>query len=263
MLDERNECLSRAECQQFAGIPFEKKCRNRCPPHYDPANNNSTCIPCTDCKSIDCGYRQIETHSAIPEFKECHNYHGDLVIQLLFAAPNTMELLTQNLANLRVINGSLKIHRSPAITSLSFLKNLHTITGASLYPGNFSLIISENENLQSLWHLTDGNKIHIKAGNAVIVKNSNLCLSEIHQFQNGIAQRPNHDIIDNYSNGFAHACKSISINVVAKVLTPWEVLFEWTPFEVPDSQRVIAYFIVYIEAPEKNASYTNSNTCTK
>lgn len=262
-LEKTRQCLSATECRSHNRIPFQAKCRNVCPSGYDPDINDATCIPCTDCRTPDCTWRTIESLSVISEFYKCQTYHGDLVIQLSTGAPNTMALLIHNLAHLRTINGSLKIHRSPGITSLEFLDQLHTITGSSQYPGNFSLIITENENLQTLWNLDDGKKINITSGNILIAYNSNLCLSEIHQFQNAIEPRENNDIIDVYSNGFAHSCKSIAITARAEVLSNQLASVQWFPFTVPDTQRVDAYYVFYIEASEKTVNYTISDTCNK
>lgn len=261
-IDNRMECVSKKFCEKVHQIAHDGKCDTKCPPTLRLASDNTTCIPCPECMN-KCAWRYIDTLSAIIEFNGCNIYNGDLVIQLPSGAPNTMELLQQNLAHLYIINGSLKIERSPAITSLSFFRRLHTITGSNLLPGNFSLIISENENLQNLWNLTDGGLINITDGNIMIARNSKLCLSEIHQFQNSIIERTHKDIIDTNSNGHEAQCKSKVIKVSTDEITLNTVSIIWTRFNVPDSQRVAAYILYYIETPFKNVSHVIADTCTR
>lgn len=264
-IKNRMECVTEEYCRKLHRYPIDGKCWSSCP-HGTKSDGNGTCIACAECIN-ECYDRNIDSMSMISSLHGCHWYMGDLTITLQRGTPNTMELLTQSFADLQVINGSLKIHRSSALTSLSFLQNLHTITGSTLWPGNFALIITNNDNLQDLWHVANDTELNINAGNLLIAHNSNLCLSKIHSFQDQIVQKTRNDIIDVNSNGYEHVCMSKVIETSVTGVTHNNATISWSRFEVTELQRVVAYLIHYIEVPHQNESFVmNHNipdTCTR
>lgn len=266
----RMMCVSAHVCREAERIPYDGKCGTKCPPKTNPyvytdpllRINITSCRPCPRCMR-KCGWvPPIDTLSMISQLHGCQYLEGELSIQLPSASPNTMELLEHNLSDLQVINGTLKIHRSPAITSLSFLRSLHTVTGDSLEAdsflesGNFSVIIINNENLQSLWNLTERPTFNLTRGNIMIAFNSKLCLSEIHRFQRTMVlnlQQSGH-MVDPNSNGYEQTCMAKRIKSSSKILTHESVTITWSRFDVPLAQRVYAYIIYYVEAPVRNIS---------
>lgn len=262
--ESRMECVTEQVCRKLRRFPMNGKCLKTCPPGYRVSKEIiGTCVECAECYN-KCYFSKINSLSIISTFEGCHWYQGDLTIKLPTGSPGTIELLKKSLADLRVINGSLKIHRSPALTSLEFLSNLHTITGSTLWPGDFALIINGNDNLKRLWRPT-GDKLNITEGRLMIAYNSKLCLSEIHQFQNDIIERGNQstkDILDT-SNGYEQICHSKVIAVDVTHVTDNNATFEWRSFEAPSTQRVAAYFIYLMETEHQNATHTLPETCSR
>lgn len=110
----------------------------------------------------------LEIHELSEDF--CYNYQ-DLKFR---------EDLTRFFSSIVEIDGFLKITQSPVVKDLGFFTNLKRITGRKT-PGNYSLILRENENLNFIWY--PHQNVKINHGGSLIESNPELC-STIHHCPN-------------------------------------------------------------------------------
>lgn len=172
-----------------------------------------------------------------------------------------MKILQRNLGDIEEIHGLLKVYRSPALTSLSFLRSLRLIKGLQLEAEKYSFILIANENLQKIWDYTEKRGFKLERGNLLIHYNSKLCLNEIHALQTSLKTNATEDLISAESNGYEESCSAQIIISIAKVLSSTAVTISWQRFLIPDSQKIVGYTIYYIEAPEENITHMGIDSC--
>lgn len=119
-----------------------------------------------------------------------------------------MKELETSLADIEIIDGSLKITRSHPIVSLHFFKNLKVIKGNSLETGRYALYVMDNTNLEKLFD----HEVKIEKGKLFFHFNPKLCLSEITNLKKNVNDLaladkiPIEDVATN-SNGDKTGCK--------------------------------------------------------
>lgn len=191
----------------------------------------------------------------------CQIITNNLNIRLLSGVSDTMKILERNLGDIEEIHGLLKVYRSPALTSLSFLRSLRLVKGHQLELGKFSFIVTSNENLQKFWDFTDKRGFKLERGNLLIHFNSKLCLNEIRTLQSSLKTNATLDLISAESNGYEESCSAQRIISNVDVLSSTAVTIIWEPFKIPDTQKTVGYTIYYIEAPEKNITHMGIDAC--
>lgn len=174
-----------------------------------------------------------------------------------------MQILERNLGDIEEIEGTLKIYRSPVITSLSFLKNLRIIRGITADHTKYTFTITSNENLQELWDFNEKRTLELARGNLLIHFNSKLCLKQIHELQQLLKTNTSQDFISQDSNGYEQTCSAKAIPTTFKVLNHTDVQITWEKMEVLASERVVGYIIYYIEAPSRNVTHLGIDTCVQ
>lgn len=247
------------------------ECRYTCPPNYTDKNLTSELVlppenPCMKCAEQclrECPGTEVDSLATSDLLRGCQIINGDIYIRLQSGVADTMEILERNLGDIGEIKGKLKVYRSPAIRSLSFLRSLHTIHGQGPENENFSLVIMSNENLQRLWDFREKISLNLLKGNLLVHFNSKLCLKEIHDLQQLLKTNVSRDLVSTESNGYEEICLARDIRTSFEVLSNSSAEIKWQRINVSDSEKVIAYIIYYIEAPEKNITHLGIDTCVQ
>lgn len=199
--------------------------------------------------------------SSAQNLKGCTHINGSLTIRI--SGPKNIEdELEQNLGMIEEITGFLKVHRSLSLRSLKFLKRLRRINAIEMEGKRYSIIVHDNQNLQSLWDWSNFT-LQIKNGTFNFHYNPKLCVSEIEKLREITNLRMNYTEIDVSlnSNGDKFACNHVNITTVVNLTGPTEVNLKWNTSSVPDQQSLVGYLIYYIEAPYRNISTYDSDSC--
>lgn len=161
------------------------------------------------------------------------------------------------------------IHRSVAITSLSFLNNLYYIQGSESNINNiFSIRIFENYNLQSLIDFKKRKKGLILDNNSMQFHNNRvLCVQEINNLRNNTIYNGREakakDMFEN--NGFRKFCFNDNIETKFEVLSTSEVKVMWNEMETATVSMNASFDIYYAVTKTKEIEpnlYFGRDACT-
>lgn len=125
-------CVNATYCKQHRRQPILGECRQKC--DAIETNNgiinsgfgsNTTPTHCSrSCLPVD-----VDSLATSDYVRGCQIITGDLFIRIREGDINTQKYLERNLGDIEEVHGQLKVYRSHAITSLSFLRNLRVIRG--------------------------------------------------------------------------------------------------------------------------------------
>ncbi|VDM20058.1 unnamed protein product [Hydatigera taeniaeformis] len=210
-----------------------------CVPVCDPGFRRSPsgeCCPCdADCEDVkrDCGDIVIYQQADLASVKDCLSARS-VLISIRTGQDDLSTSLAEAFSSLRVIYRSLRVIRSDALLSLSFLHHLKKIHGTepivkdglvtSVEPPHSSITALEitwNGNLEDLWFLPPGSpKLEILSGSVEFSANNRLCPDKIQNFLNErvvlVTEReltPSELDLINTSNGEYALCNAKPLNV--------------------------------------------------
>lgn len=189
-------------------------------------------------------------------FRGCTIVNGSLHIRLSGEhSDDVMKEMEENLGDVREIHGYLKIFRSITITSLSFFKNLTIIHGRVLENSQYSLVVYEMNNLQTLFNTPNKNNLTIKNGTIFFHYNAKLCLSEIDELKKILKVKITSFSVSMESNGFRATCHSVVLKTDSQVIDKSNVSITWDRFtpnttQNNTNQNIIGYQLFYLEEPE-------------
>ncbi|CAL8087146.1 unnamed protein product [Calicophoron daubneyi] len=128
-------------------------CLIKCPEGYAKDVHTGYCLSCANkCPKKDCRQFFIRRLRDLGDLVGCHSASA-IYISLQDGEPELLnQLLETAFESLRFIRQSLRIVRSPAITSLSFLRRVEqigTTDSSRVHPLVFE--VAENDNLRQLW----------------------------------------------------------------------------------------------------------------
>lgn len=95
--------------------------------------------------------------------------------------------LETSLADIEIIEGSLKVTRSHSIVSLHFFKNLKVIRGNSLETNRYAFYVMDNQNLEKLFD----HNVKIEKGKLFFHFNPKLCYDIIKELKPNVADLRN------------------------------------------------------------------------
>lgn len=253
-------CVNASFCESKRLKPILGECRDLCPPiirdQYIYVKNIDQC-------ALECPAIEIQTLQMSDLVRGCQIIKGDVNIQLQSGVADTMQILERNLGDIEEIEGILKIYRSPAITSLSFFRNLRIIRGNQIQKTRYTFVIISNENLQELWNFNEKKSLELSHGNLLVHFNSKLCLSEIHQLQTLLNTNKSADFIGDASNGYEYTCVAQSIVTEYRVLNSSNVEISWNKISILETEKIIGYIVYYIVAPSQNLTHVGIDTCVQ
>lgn len=93
--------------------------------------------------------------------------------------------------------------------------------------------------------------------------NSKLCLKEIHDLQQLLKTNTTEDFISTESNGYEETCVAKEITSSCNVLSSSEVEIEWERFDISKTEKIVAYIIYFIVAPERNITHLGIDSCVQ
>ncbi|XP_042219976.1 insulin receptor-like isoform X2 [Homarus americanus] len=193
----------------------------------------------------------------------CQRVEGNLQISV-DGGWNLMEQLEENLGELRVVTGYIRVYGSNTLFSLNFLRNLELIGGEDRVHDKYALYILENENLQELWDMSQNNhSLVIAQGTLFSRYNPLLCPKLVHQLANltGVTLLSPDDV-SNDSNEDVAPCYgtdlSIEIQIGVKLGT---ISVSWTHNTVFDHRYVIGYYVYYRETDANVTYYQGRDAC--
>ncbi|XP_059615920.1 insulin-like receptor isoform X2 [Phlebotomus argentipes] len=268
LLDKLSQrCVDGSKCYAEGKIVHDGKCLEECPIGF--MNVTHKCQKCKGHCPKTCYGSQIDFIENAEKLRGCTIINGSLQIKLNTDMAQLLDELEENLGAIQEIHGFLKIYRSAPISSLKFLKNLHTIHGEVLENNQFALIIYENSNLQKLFDFSyNRDEMKILNGGMLIHFNQKLCNSEIQRLQNHTTYNKTLDYISADSNGYKHACDMDTIKTDYDVISTSNVTIYWEKYHVDhkgDDDNILAgYLIYYIEAPKTDiTTYFGRDSCSR
>lgn len=258
-------CVNATYCRSENKIPFDRECINFCPKNYRPNANTSElaqqCVKCEPKCLRECLSIEVNSLGESELLRGCQVIVGDLFIRLHHGVADTTQRLERNMGDIEEIVGILRVYRSPALTSLSFLRNLRIIHGNRTTDEKYTVMIMENENLQRLWDFNEKKNLELHQGNMLVHFNSKLCLSEIYALQSMLKTNTSQDWIGTESNGNEETCSARLIQTYFDVLTQDTVKITIERIDVPENEKIVGYIIYYMVAPEQNVTHFGMDTC--
>ncbi|CDS42114.1 insulin growth factor 1 receptor beta [Echinococcus multilocularis] len=244
----RNACLSKPIPRDLFSWVFQRSRSHpsgfslqgrECVPVCDRSFRRSPsgeCRPCgVDCEEVkrDCGDIVIYQQADLASVKDCLSARS-VLISIRAGQDDLSTSLAEAFSSLRVIYRSLRVIRSDALLSLSFLHHLRTIHGTEpivkdglvtpvelSHSGITALEITWNGNLEDLWLLPPGSpKLEILSGSVEFSVNNRLCPDKIQSFLSnrvafvtGRELTPSELDLINTSNGEYALCNAKPLNV--------------------------------------------------
>lgn len=294
-------CVDADYCKKHRRQPIDGECRQKC--DSLETNNginsgfgsNTTPSHCSrSCSPVD-----VDSLATSDYVRGCQIIAGDLYISIHSGDINTQKYLERNLGDIEEVYGQLRVYRSHAITSLSFLRNLRVIRGmpnprynimkmttcfhrdhfliqilnwtllwllSSADPNektNYTFQILSNDNLQELWDFREKKSLKLENGNLLVHYNSKLCLSQVRELQNILGTNKTDDFIGTESNGYEQTCLSRAMATYEKVINHTSVEIFWEKLNVTKDEKITGSVIYYVVAPERNITYLGMDTCVQ
>ncbi|CAO1300695.1 unnamed protein product [Diamesa serratosioi] len=278
---ETKRCITTERCLDLKKKVYNDKCVAACPPGYstdtvatksehDVVSGNVCKVCVTKCPKVCFINEPIKYISHLEALGPgCSIINGSLEINLLTDVMNVTHDLITYLGDIEEIWGNLKIYRSIAITSLSFLNNLKYIQGSNSNANNFfSIRIFENHNLQSLMDWNVRSKRLILDHNSMQFHNNRaLCVQEINKLRDNTIYNDHDskakDMFEN--NGFRRFCHNDNINTKFEVLSTSECQVYWkekTSSTVKMNASFVIYYIISPTAEIEPSLFFERDACS-
>uniref|UniRef100_A0AAZ3NUB5 Tyrosine-protein kinase receptor n=1 Tax=Oncorhynchus tshawytscha TaxID=74940 RepID=A0AAZ3NUB5_ONCTS len=247
--DLHNKCQQskNSDCQQF--VIHNGACIPECPSGYTTVNSSTlVCTPCAGlCPKVCMGLKMVDSVTAAQALRGCTVLNGSMDINLR-GGNNIAAELEANLGQLEEITGFLKVRRSYALVSLSFLRNLRVIRGDTLMDGGYSFYAHDNQNLRQLWDWTQHN-LSILQGRMFFQLNAKLCMSEIRKMEEVTGTRDRHtkNNIVSKTNGDQASCENQELRFTQVRATHDKIMIKWEPFWPPDFRDLLGFMVFYKE----------------
>uniref|UniRef100_A0A6Q2XTT6 Tyrosine-protein kinase receptor n=1 Tax=Esox lucius TaxID=8010 RepID=A0A6Q2XTT6_ESOLU len=251
-----NKCMQSksSDCPEY--VIHNGACIPECPSGYTTVNSTTlVCTPCAGlCPKVCMGQKMVDSVTAAQALRGCTVLNGSMEINLR-GGNNIAAELEANLGQLEEITGYLTVRRSYALVSLSFLRKLRVIRGATLIDGGYSFYALDNQNLRQLWDWNKHN-LTILQGRMFFQLNIKLCMSEIRRMEEvtGTKDRhPKNDIVSK-TNGDQASCENQELKFTLVRATHDKILIRWEPFWPPDFRDLLGFMVFYKEAPYANVT---------
>lgn len=255
------KCLTEAECTSMlkgTWWVFANECMHECPLLYEQVSPElGRCRYCGDNCVKMCNGMLVNTLADIEEMKACTHINTSLEIRV--SDPQLVPYLEINLGRIEEITGNLKIGRSNAIKSLSFLRRLRKIGGKTLENKRYALFVYENQNLQRLWDFNGNFTLEISDGTIAFFNNPQLCLEYIETLAN-ITGAVNKSDMDSFllSNGDKSPCNSKDMVIKIVENNSTNVTLRWQPPLESNMTDIVGYTIYYVIAGDRNMTAFDS-----
>lgn len=258
-------CVTAAYCKAHRRQPILGECRQSCDSlktnngMVSGFGSNTTPSHCSrSCDPVD-----VDSIATSDYVRGCQIITGDLFIRVHSGDIHTQKYLERNLGDIEEVWGQLKIYRSHAITSLSFLRNLRVVYGYPHEKTNFTFQIVSNDNLQELWDFREKKSLHLLNGNLLVHYNSKLCLSQIRELQGLLGTNRSGDFVGTESNGYEATCLSRAMATWHTVLNHTSIEISWEKLNISNTEKIMGSVIYYVVAPDRNVTHRGLDTCVQ
>ncbi|XP_076053631.1 insulin receptor-like [Oratosquilla oratoria] len=218
-----------------------------------------TCGPGVRCPKV-CVADEVKSISRAQNLRGCTIISGSLTVSIT-GGENVMRELEDSLQDIEEVEGFVKIFRSN-VTSLKFLKSLRKIGGDEHEYGNYSLVVVDNPNLETLW--TEKKRLQIVLGKLFFHFNPRLCLHHIRKLIKA-ANMTNLSETDvaSASNGDKVTCTVNHLNVSVQSSPMFGTLVVHVSLHgtTRHLSNATGYYIHYKIAPNNVSLFSNKNPC--
>uniref|UniRef100_A0A5K3FV77 receptor protein-tyrosine kinase n=2 Tax=Mesocestoides corti TaxID=53468 RepID=A0A5K3FV77_MESCO len=238
-------------------------------------SSSGECLPCdVECDSKwkkECGDIVIYQQADLASVKHCVSARS-VLISIRTGQDDLSTALADAFSSLRVIYRSLRVIRSDALLSLSFLHHLTAIHGKEALPvdekgasSEFSpeitaLEITWNANLEDLWSLPSGaRKLQINSGSVEFSVNNRLCPEKIQSFlgnrvvfTTGRDLTPSELDLINTSNGEYALCNAKPLNVTITDVLQNSITLRMNRMAWNDPRQILPAIISYGRRENRN-----------
>nr|WOX59746.1 receptor tyrosine kinase InsR3A2 [Gecarcinus lateralis] len=173
-----------------------------------------------------------------------------------------MQQLEENLGQLQLVTGYLKVYGSDTLFSLNFLSGLKVIGGEELVHGRYALYVLDNEKLQELWDWNHTNRsLNITKGKLFFQHNPSLCQELIYELAIKGGKNPDEDVHVSPAEDTGPCYKEdLEVRVLSQPERKLNVSWKYHFYGI-DDRFVIGYYLYYREAPEEVRLYQGRDAC--
>lgn len=192
------------------------------------------------------------------EAEGCVYINGSLEIHIR-PVPEVMAELSAYLNRIQEVSDYVVIYSSSTITSLDFLSSLKRIKGQKLKNGQYSLIIHNMANLQTLFTPNVTQQLKIDRGTLKIYDNPTLCKSQIDMIKPLFPIQPNNETdIPTGMNGYSGDCED-GVSFQIKIVNETSVAIIFSTLIDPDAH----YSVLYVRLPLGTHQNLVPETCSE
>lgn len=190
--------------------------------------------------------------------QHCVYINGSLIIHVR-ALTEAMVELRKYLTRIKEVKDFIFIYNSYVITSLDFLPSLRFIGGKNLKRGQYSLLVYEMSNLQSLFTQNVTLNLKIEGGTAGIYNNPMLCKSKIDEIIHLFPVVPNDTDIPNSMNGYnGSLCNNVEIDLKIEKILENSASITFNRF----NSSAINYSVLYMRMVSGQVTDVSPESCT-
>lgn len=211
------------------------------------------CIDFQTCQSLN-----VRAVGKAQEAEGCVFVNGSLEIHIR-PVPEVMAELTTYLNRIQEVTDYVAIYSSKTITSLDFLSSLKRIKGRTLKHGQYSLIIHNMANLQTLFTPNVTKNIKIDRGTLKMYDNPALCKTQIDMIKPLFPVQPNNETdIPTGMNGYSGGCED-GVSFRIKIINETSVVIIFSTLTDPDAH----YSVLYVFLPPGTQQNLVPETCSE
>ncbi|XP_045133855.1 insulin-like growth factor 1 receptor isoform X3 [Portunus trituberculatus] len=218
------------------------------------------CVPCNDNCYGTCRGTKVTTANMGRQLRKCQHLKGNLEIMVSGGA-NLMQQLEENLGQVKVVTGYLKVYGCDTLFSLNFLSTLEKIGGEDLAHGRYALYVLDNEKLRELWDWEHRNhSLEIIQGMLFFQHNPSLCRELIRKLATQAQVQADRVHVSHAEDTAPCYTSDLEVRCVPLKNGRLEVLWKYH-YHGRDHRFVIGYYLYYREAPEKITLYQGRDAC--
>nr|WOX59928.1 receptor tyrosine kinase InsR3A2 [Carcinus maenas] len=219
------------------------------------------CVRCNDNCYGTCRGTKVTNANLGRQVHNCQRLEGNLEI-MVSGGSNLTQQLEENLGQLQVVTGYLKVYGSNTLFSLNFLSNLEKIGGDDLVHGRYSLYVLDNEKLQELWDWKHRSRsLKITRGMLFFQHNPSLCRELINELASRaqLTQASRVHVSPAEDTGPCYT-SDLQVDCVPRRHGKLNVSWKYHYYG-RDDRFVIGYYLYYREAPKKITLYQDRDAC--
>ncbi|KOB71751.1 Insulin receptor [Operophtera brumata] len=257
ILPNTHYCITNEECDNLDGWVWNNTII---------LPNTHYCITNEECDNLDgwvwnntctCEALDVWAVGKAQEAEGCVFINGSLEIHIR-PVPEVMAELTTYLNRIQEVSDYVAVYSSSTITSLDFLSSLKRIKGRNLKHGQYSLLIHNMANLQTLFTPNVTHNLKIDRGTLKIYDNPMLCKSQIDVIKPLFPVQPNKETdIPTGMNGYSGGCED-GVGFQIRIVNETSVVIMFPTLTDLDAH----YSVLYVRLPLGTHQTLVPETCS-